>query len=176
MVEIKITKGISELGEHLVDLFWGAGYFGWQISTLYALYVSFIFSWVYFAVFVIVFLLSGWINHAVLKDYIDDPRPSDSTPFLASEHFRKRVNGMPSGHAQQTAFSLTFAYLLTGRRYYESWVLFLITVIQRYVFKNHTAQQLLVGSVLGFMIAHFTVYLLNKWKEHKNRDKVIKTN
>jgi membrane-associated phospholipid phosphatase len=174
MVEIKIGKGLSELGEHFVDLFWGIGYFGWQLSTVYAMYVSFIFSWVYFLAFVIVFLLSGWVNHAVLKDYINDPRPADSTPFLASEHFKKRVNGMPSGHAQQTAFSLTFAYLLTGRRFYESLAIFSITIIQRYVFKNHTAQQLFVGSILGFMIAYLTVYVLNKWKEHKNRDKVIK--
>jgi membrane-associated phospholipid phosphatase len=174
MAEIKLGKGLSELGEHFVDLFWGVGYFGWQLSTVYALYVSFIFSWIYFIVFVLVFALSGWVNHAVLKNYIDDPRPSDSTPFLSSEHFRKRVNGMPSGHAQQTAFSLTFAYLLTGRRFYESWTLFLITILQRYVFKNHTAQQLLVGSVLGFIVAHSPVYPPHPPKEYKNRDKVIK--
>lgn len=175
-MELKPLKGVSELYEHFVDFFWGIGYFGWQISTVYAMYVSLVFSWVYFVTFIIVFVLSGWVNHAVLKDYINDPRPLDSAPFLSSEYFKKRVNGMPSGHAQQTAFSLTFSYLLTGRRFYESWILFLITILQRYIFKNHTIPQLLVGSVLGFAIAHLTVYLLTKWKNHsknaqKNNDK-----
>jgi hypothetical protein len=165
-MELKPIKGVIELYDHFVDFFWGVGYFGWQISTVYAMYVSLIFSWIHFITFVLVFVLSGWVNHAVLKDYINDPRPLDSAPFLSSEHFKKRVNGMPSGHAQQTAFSLTFAYLLTGRRFYESWMLFLVTVLQRYVYKNHTLPQLAVGGVLGFAIAHLTVFLLTKLKNY----------
>lgn len=171
MDKINAMKGLNELSQHFVDFFWGIGYFGWQISALYAIYVSIVHSWLYFFVFIFIFLFSGWVNHSVLKDYINDPRPSDSTPFLDSEHFRKNSNGMPSGHAQQTAFALTFAYLLTGRGLYQSWALFLITVVQRYVFKNHTAPQLLVGSILGFLVAYLTVFLLNKWKEYALKKK-----
>jgi membrane-associated phospholipid phosphatase len=155
-------KPVVELYEHFEDLFWGIGYFGWQLSALYALNVSFNHSLTAFALYIVVFLFSGWANHLVLKDYIKDPRPADSKPFLASEHFKKHTNGMPSGHAQQTAFSLLFSYLITGRYLYESLALFLLTVAQRYVYKNHTISQLLVGGLLGGTIAYIAFYILSR--------------
>lgn len=155
------TKGLNELLEHYTDFFWGIGYFGWQISSIYALYVTYIYSFVSFIIYIFIFLLSGWTNHIVLKNYIDDPRPIDSTPFLTSEHFRKKSNGMPSGHAQLTAFTLTIAYLLSNQYLYQSIALFLITVYQRYVFKNHTIQQLFVGGVIGIIIGYLTFLLIS---------------
>ena len=165
MVKLGLLSGSYELFENFTDLFWGVGYFGWQIATLYALYVAFIHSKLYGVVFAIIFALTGWINRSLLKEIIYDPRPYDSKPFLDSEQFRKKTNGMPSGHAQQTAFALTFAYLLSGKHYYESIGLFLITVIQRFVYKNHTFMQLLVGSALGFIIAHALMYALKNYKK-----------
>jgi len=160
-MKIEATKGINDLLEHYTDLFWGIGYFGWQISSIYALYVTYKYSFLSLIVYILVFILSGWSNHIVLKNYIDDPRPSDSTPFLSSEHFRKGTNGMPSGHAQQTAFALTLAYLLSNQYLYQSIALFLITVYQRYVFKNHTIPQLFVGSIIGFVIGYLTFLLIS---------------
>jgi len=160
-MKIEATKGINDLLEHYTDLFWGIGYFGWQISSIYALYVTYKYSFLSLIVYILVFILSGWSNHIVLKNYIDDPRPFDSTPFLSSEHFRKRTNGMPSGHAQQTAFALTLAYLLSNQYLYQSIALFLITVYQRYVFKNHTIPQLFVGSIIGFVIGYLTFLLIS---------------
>jgi membrane-associated phospholipid phosphatase len=118
-------------------------------------------------VFVFVYDIIGIVNHLIFKTYVSDPRPLDFTPFLFSEQFRIRVNGMPSGHAQQTAFALTFSYLLSGHHFYLSWGLFLMTVIQRYVFKNHTFLQLLVGSLLGFNIAYVTYYLVTKLRPNE---------
>jgi len=152
--------GVEELIGHFVDFFWGIGYFGWQLSALFAIYITSTFSLLYLGVFVVSFLLLGWLNGRVFKYYIHDLRPADSTPFLVSEKFQKRTNGMPSGHAQQTAFSLTFAYLTSGKYFYESWVLFLITVIQRYVYKNHTFAQLFVGGLLGWIFGLVVVNLL----------------
>jgi membrane-associated phospholipid phosphatase len=113
----------------------------------------------------VVFLISGWLNERVFKYFINSPRPLDSTPFLASEHFVKRTNGMPSGHAQQTAFSLTFLYMLSGKYWYESWGLFLLTILQRFIFKNHTFTQLVAGSIIGFVLAVATVYALRFTEE-----------
>jgi membrane-associated phospholipid phosphatase len=159
-MKIEATKGLNELLEHYTDLFWGVGYFGWHISSLYALYVTYKYSFLSFIIYIVVFILSGLSNHS-LKNYIDEPRPSDSTLFLSSEHFRKKTNGMPSGHAQQTAFTLTLAYLLSNQYLYQSIALFLITVYQRYVFKNHTIQQLFVGSIIGFIIGYLTFLLIS---------------
>ena len=157
-------KRITQLTEQFVYLFWALGYFGWHLSMFYAIYVSLTISSAYFVIYMLVFLFTGFINNVVLKKYIHSPRPLDSRPFLAAEHYRKHINGMPSGHAQQTAFSLTYAYLLTHEYLGASWALFLITILQRYVFKNHTLMQLAVGSVLGVASAYITIYLCKKLK------------
>jgi membrane-associated phospholipid phosphatase len=150
---------LNGLTDHFVEFFWGIGYFGWHISTVYALYACYSISWVYLVLYIFVFDISSIFNHLILKKYINDLRPDDPRPFLVSEQFRKRVNGMPSGHAQQTAFSLTFTYLISGQHLYASLFLFLFTIVQRYVFKNHTFLQLLVGTLLGVAIAYLTLHL-----------------
>jgi len=158
-----------ELYEHFEDFFWAIGYFGWQESAVYALYVSYLISWFDMLVFIVVFLMSGWLNHTLLKNYIYDPRPKESKAFLATEHIKLHTNGMPSGHAQLTAFSLVYAYLLTGRRFYESLALFGLTIFQRYIYKNHTLAQLVAGSVLGIVTAYATIYFLKFVKKRKIR-------
>jgi membrane-associated phospholipid phosphatase len=59
---------------------------------------------------------------------------------------------MPSGHAQMTAFALTVAYLFTNQYLYQSIFLFFVTILQRFVYNNHTLLQLCVGSILGITI------------------------
>jgi membrane-associated phospholipid phosphatase len=151
---------LSKLTDEFKDFFWAFGYFGWQLATIYALYVAYGLGVNYMVLFIIFFLLSGLLNHSVLKKFIKDLRPLDSAPFIASEKFRKRTNGMPSGHAQQTAFALTFAYLLTNKFFYLSILIFVLTVVQRYVFKNHTLPQLLAGGVLGCGLGFGSFFLL----------------
>jgi acid phosphatase family membrane protein YuiD len=157
---MKIIKGLTELFDEFIDLFWGVGYFGWQIATAYALYVSFQQDFIYAVFFFILFSLSGYLNHAVLKDLIQDPRPADGVVFLASEKIRKRTNGMPSGHAQQTAFALTIAYLFTHKHLMISVALFSLTVLQRFIFRNHTLPQLIAGGALGFVLGYASYYIM----------------
>jgi membrane-associated phospholipid phosphatase len=156
MKNFDFIEKTNEVYEHFKDFFWGVGYFGWQISTLYALYVSYSLSYIHALVYSSVFLLSGWLNHIILKHYINDPRPKDSAAFLANEKIRFNDNGMPSGHSQMTAYSLTFAYLLSGKYFYESIALFFITIFQRYIYKNHTIPQLFVGGIIGLITAYLT--------------------
>ena len=153
----EIVNNILDLYRNFKDFFWGIGFFGWQISATYAIYMSYLNSPTDVLIFISVFLLSGWLNRHILKDYINDPRPKDSFPFLANEHINIHANGMPSGHAQLTAFSLAYSYLLSGKRLKESLALFGLTVFQRYCFKNHTFLQLLAGSILGLAIAYLTI-------------------
>jgi membrane-associated phospholipid phosphatase len=155
-----ILKGASELMEHFTEFFWSIGYFGWQIATLYALYVCYHQDINYAILFFILFLLSGWLNHEVLKKWIYSLRPSNPTLFLASEVIRKTNNGMPSGHAQQTAFALTIAYLFTHQYLGASILLFLLTLTQRLVYKNHTLSQLLVGGIVGLLLGYTSFYVM----------------
>lgn len=155
-----ITKGVSHLFNELKDFLWGIGFFGWQIAFVYGLYVSFQYKISYGFLFFVLFLISGFINEKILKNLIFDLRPSNSTPFLHSEVFRKRTNGMPSGHAQQTAFALTYSYLLTRKYLYESIALFIITFVQRYLFNNHTIPQLIAGGIFGVFLGILFFYII----------------
>jgi membrane-associated phospholipid phosphatase len=157
---VDILEGIFELLDEFKDVFWAIGYFGWQISTLYGLYVAYQHSIIYAILFFILFTLSGWLNHEILKDWIHDLRPANGIEFLASEKIRRRTNGMPSGHTQQTAFALTIAYLLTHKYLYESIGLFGLTLVQRLVFRNHTLAQLIVGGALGLLLGYGSYYVM----------------
>jgi len=165
---MKILEGVIELFDQLVDLFWGIGYFGWQIATVYALYVAYEQDFIYAVLFFILFSFSGYLNHVVLKDVIQDLRPADGIVFLASEKIRKRTNGMPSGHAQQTAFALTIAYLFTHKHLMVSIALFALTVLQRFVFRNHTLPQLIAGGALGVVLGYASYHIM------RNLEKPIK--
>ena len=156
----KIIKGVSELFNELKDFLWGIGFFGWQIAFVYGLYVSFTYKVSYGFLFLVLFLTSGFINEKILKNLIFDLRPSNSTPFLHTEVFKKKTNGMPSGHAQQTAFALTYSYLLTRKYLYESFALFIITVVQRYLFNNHTIPQLIAGGFFGIILGILFYYIV----------------
>jgi len=79
---------------------------------------------------------------------------------------------MPSGHAQLTAFGLTFAYLLTGARLYESLALFGLTILQRHIYQNHTILQLFVGSLVGELSA-YVIYEVLKVVEKKIKGKWV---
>jgi membrane-associated phospholipid phosphatase len=160
-----ISGRIIELCEHFEDFFWGIGYFGWQTSAVYGLYISYLTSWIDMVFFASVFLVSGWLNHLVFKNYINDPRPKGSTAFLAKEHIKINENGMPSGHAQLTSYSLMYSYLMSGQRLYESAALFFLTILQRFVYKNHTAAQLFAGTLVGIAFAYGTVYMLSAIKQ-----------
>jgi membrane-associated phospholipid phosphatase len=67
---------------------------------------------------------------------------------------------MPSGHAQQTAFALTIAYLFTHKHLMVSIALFALTVLQRFVFRNHTLPQLIAGGVLGFVLGYASYHIM----------------
>lgn len=160
----KIVNGAIQFFNQFKTFFWGLGFFGWQIAFVYALYISFRENIIYGFLFFIFFTLSGFINEKVLKELIYDLRPANSTPFLTSEVFKKRANGMPSGHAQQTAFALTYTYLFTRKYFLLSLTLFIITVLQRYIFHNHTAPQLIVGGIFGVILGILSYIVMQKLK------------
>jgi membrane-associated phospholipid phosphatase len=159
-VKQKILKGLIQYFNEFKNFFWGIGFFGWQIAFVYAFIISSKQNIAYGLLFFGLFTFSGFINEKIFKRFICDPRPNESVPFLTSEKFKKGANGMPSGHAQQTAFALTYAYMIKKRYLYESIVLFLMTVIQRYVYSNHTIPQLIAGTILGIILGILSFYLM----------------
>ena len=146
-----IQKYINLYFLQLSQFFWGIGYFGWQIASVYAFLTLYSIQPMYSIYFFIVLTISGFLNK-LTKYWFISPRPKNCIKFLATEICKEGANGMPSGHAQFTAFSLTVAYLFTHHYLFLSIALFLVTLIQRVIYHNHTIIQLLVGSMIGFVI------------------------
>jgi membrane-associated phospholipid phosphatase len=146
-----IQKYINLYYLQFSQFFWGIGYFGWQITSVYTFIVLYFININYSILFFIVLSLCGILNK-LTKYWFFSPRPKNCIKFLATETCKKGSNGMPSGHAQFTAFGLTIAYLFTHKYLFQSIFLFLVTFIQRIVYRNHTLLQLLVGSIIGFFL------------------------
>ena len=109
------------------------------------------------------FVLNKTINE-YFKNYFKQARPENPRKFLESDKFSKKKYGMPSGHSQLVFFSIMYSYLVTGSLI--PWVLGLliiglIVIYERYVFKNHTINQLISGAVLGSFIAYLVIHIVN---------------
>ena len=155
----------------ILNLLYAIGYFS---EIIVAGIVIYILTESYESYYFIVYLIALYINAVInqwLKTTIRDKRPPDPHKFLYSDVFStKTVNyGMPSGHSQNVTFSITFLFLVIHKM--VPWlllcfVILLLTVIERWVFHNHTILQLLVGAATGILLAYTTFYICNlSWWE-----------
>jgi membrane-associated phospholipid phosphatase len=97
----------------------------------------------------------------LLKVFIQEPRPYGGREIMNEEYIGIDKYGMPSGHAQSVFFSMTYLYLVKGS---PMWLLIemfvvILTLYQRYSYKQHSIKQLFAGSVIGFGIAHIAYFL-----------------
>jgi len=106
----------------------------------------------------------------ILKILIKDPRPKDDIPLFEAElaHDKRRISfdrfGMPSGHAQTVGYSLGFilfslkSHLVTNIYL----IITLITLWQRYFYRNHSLPQLLVGLTIGLIMGYLFYWIATK--------------
>lgn len=116
----------------------------------------------YLQLFVIGFVFNNILN-IFLKLAIKEPRPSkDEKAIEIGVTNGARIGfdkfGMPSGHAQNCGFCLTFITLVLNDPLITAIysVVTLISLFQRYLYNNHTILQLLVGLFVGSSIAYIT--------------------
>ena len=150
---------INILGD-FKDYFYSIGYFG-EFTTLLITSALIFNQYVYYIFYIIMVLLSKLINQ-ILKKILKDPRPKNPKKFLESEQFGHKNFGMPSGHSQFVFFTIVYNYLVINQ--FVPWNLLLlvigfITIYQRYVYRNHTMKQLVVGAFIGGLLAYITYYL-----------------
>ena len=152
-----VYKFVTEYSYKYTDFFYSIGYFGEFISFVITCALIYNHS-IYLICYIIVFLLNTLINK-YLKQFFHQYRPNKPVKFLDSDQFSKKKYGMPSGHSQNTFFSIIYTYLVTRR--FIPWTLLLfiigcIVVYERYKYRNHTINQLIAGIVVGIFMAYLT--------------------
>lgn len=163
-----VMEFINPLGTGLVDTIDYIGYMAPKILSILALYFLRNNS-KYFVVFVLGQLLNYYLNIS-LKSVLKEPRPSDSVllPLEKVEYGYEVENkyGMPSTHAQLSFFAVAYVYWV--RRSTDilcpMFLIACITLYQRWKYRRHTAEQLLIGSLLGIMISYAFFLGANTWK------------
>lgn len=117
--------------------------------------------------FVAGFILNNALN-ILLKIAFKEPRPDGDQKAIEigvanGVRFGHDKFGMPSGHAQNCAYCLTFITMtlnspaITG--IYS--VITLLSCIQRYVYKNHTVLQLIIGLLVGLTFGFLLYQITN---------------
>jgi dolichyldiphosphatase len=121
----------------------------------------------YFTFFLSGIILNNILN-ILLKFFIKEPRPSDDQKIIEiavvnGHRFSIDKYGMPSGHAQNCGFCLSFVTLVLKNYYITTLYLLVsfISLFQRYLYKNHTLSQLTIGFIIGLVFG-FLAYLLGK--------------
>ena len=158
---------VNKFTGKIKDLLYAIGYFS---ELLVAIIVC---SMIYnepidISVFIIVLALSG-ITNEYLKTIIKQNRPYNSMKFLNTEHFTKKVYGMPSGHSQNVVFSILYLFWTTHK--FVPWpamctVIGILMFIERWFYHNHTAFQLIIGGIIGAALAYVVVSLRDSLKKH----------
>ena len=122
-------------------------------------------------IFLFFYILGAFINLIInfaLKVWIKDPRPKEDIKLFElglkhgkRNHFDKY--GMPSGHSQSVGFSLTYIFFTLKNTSISLFyaVISLITLMQRFQYKNHSIPQVIVGFLLGLVIGYI-FYKLSK--------------
>lgn len=121
---------------------------------------------VFFYYYVGGFLLNYLLNLG-LKTVIKQPRPDSDVSWLRTmethgHYVDPQLYGMPSGHAQESFFSLLFVYGLTQNQTHEReqkyiWIFLLLCFLvmcHRVLKRRHTVFQVLVGAVLGSVVGY----------------------
>lgn len=120
----------------------------------------------YLTMFIVFYLVEYYLN-GVLKQMIRQPRPRgylDDKNDDGGTYTGKEQYGMPSGHSMSVWYSTIFLWLVKKNPYLLllELAIGLNTMYQRWAFKKHSVEQILVGSVLGGSLA-WTAFALTKY-------------
>ena len=123
----------------------------------------------YLYYFVVGFILNNILN-IVLKISIKDARPNNEQKAIEigivnGAHIGFDKFGMPSGHAQNCGFCLSFVTLVLDNPFITIFYAFISTIslFQRYLYGNHSMLQLTVGIFIGIWVGYLTYLIGNKY-------------
>lgn len=124
----------------------------------------------YFYVYITMSLINLFLNNG-LKLWVREPRPQNPISYYDDNQITgAQYYGMPSGHAQSVLFSTVFVFLTTRSPHLLIWYVFIssLSIYQRWKYRRHTANQLIIGSIIGMTVAYvsftMTKYYLETYK------------
>lgn len=166
---------------------------GYPLIILFSLFLAYFMTHkIDFLIFSIILAFSSLLNQ-LLKEYIFKPimnkdefpilgkgeRPAgakDCSDFIDPDNRVSSSYGMPSGHAQTSALFCVFMILMIiNERYSDKLkfvkclVVLLITIAimtSRVYFGCHTKQQVIIGGIIGSIIALISFFNLRIIKSH----------
>ena len=140
---------------------------------------------VYLIIFVVGTIMDKILN-TILKGWIQEPRPTeDKKKFAMEKLYGFAVDwdryGMPSAHAQNLFFSTVFLSCVLKNKWITLLylVLSLLCLYNRvYSQKKHSLIQVIVGSIIGSLVAIFFYHygmksIPKKWKMKQDDDAPI---
>lgn len=145
------------------------GFYGPMILILVSIFSLwkrkyYVYSYLFF------YMINIFLNK-ILKKLVREPRPNNSIDFrdIIFDYFDKYKEeeqfGMPSGHAQMIFYSISFLYLVTKSPILLFISLFIgvLTLYQRWKYRNHTIYQLFIGSLIGLIFGSSVYYSTNQY-------------
>jgi len=150
---------------YIIDL---VGYYGPIILGVLSLFLLYP-TKMYLIIYVLGFILNIVVNN-ILKQIIKQPRPKGDFDIHNPSkkhnygHNPIQVYGMPSGHSQMVIFSTVYTYLVFKNIKLTLFYLLLSlnTIIQRVRYRNHTVMQVIVGSLVGGLVAYLVYNYASK--------------
>ena len=123
----------------------------------------------YLQFYIIGNILNNILN-IILKIIIKEPRPNDEQKAIEIGVVNgSRIGfdkfGMPSGLAQNCGYNLAFINLILNDIFITTLYILIsiVSLLQRYLYKNHSMLQLLVGLFIGIGFGYLTYLLGNKY-------------
>lgn len=155
-----------------VDISYDLTYYDYGNKILFLLSIVFLSYKKTYLVFYVIGAVLNYILNCILKLVFKQPRPDENMKLFRLEmNQRETIDwrehqrfGMPSGHSQETVFSLIYVMMVLQNT--KITALFLIitlfTMFQRIYTNKHTFLQVLVGGTIGLCIGYLFYYLASK--------------
>ena len=141
-------------------------------KILFFLTIVFLYDKKTYLWFYIVGAILNYVLNSILKLIFKQPRPDENMKLFRLEmNQRETIDwreyqryGMPSGHSQETTFSLIYVMMVLQNT--KITALFLIitlfTMFQRIYTNRHSILQVFIGSVMGLAMGYLFYYLASK--------------
>ena len=142
-------------------------------KLLFLLSIVFLYDKKTYLIFYVIGAVLNYILNTILKLVFKHPRPDENMKLFQLEmNRRESVDwreyerfGMPSGHSQETAFSLLYITMVLQNTKITLLylIIMLFTMFQRIYTKRHFFIQVFVGGTIGLCMGYLCYYLASKY-------------